>query len=276
MGCLLDDVNQPFIHELELLFHSENVDRLGMLRDEAKVPTPYRHLLASIVNTRLQAREAMLDVAEASRRNPGQAPSELLVVSSVTLNRHDADNQLLVGFYSGVRDDSEPCGLQVTWTGLPGDPAALQINHRSSTLVVTSDAPRTRWARGPQEHRNLPLAHLRSGAHGPAPAEVHSAVDDAVKAIQADLANQKSPAAKLALTGAAVVIGELMPVAGLALLFSSGAISMHHAWQVHRVTSGRASVDEARALFEEVTGNMNGLSESEAQQVIDRLAEQLG
>ena len=275
MGCLLAGDHQPFSHELELLFHSENIDRLALLRDSSKVPESYRPLVASIVNARLQAREAMLDVAEASRRSPGNAPSQLLVVSSVTLNRSDADNQLLVGFYSGVRDDSVPCGLAVTWTGLPSDPSALRISHRSATLLVDSDAPKTRWARGPREHRDLPLEHLRQAAHEPAPPAVHSAVNDAVRAIEADLANQESPGAKLALAGAAAVIGEVMPVAGLALLFSSGAIGLHHAWQVHRVTSGRASNDEARALFSKVVANMDGLTEAEAQQVVDRLARDL-
>ncbi|MFT6363223.1 MAG: hypothetical protein ACJAZ8_001639 [Planctomycetota bacterium] len=276
LGCLLDGMSLPFLRDLELMFHSEGMDRLGMLRDTTVVPSEHRPLLASVVNARLQARQAMLDVSEHCRRNPSMAPSQLLVVSSVTMNRQGADNELLVGFYSGVRDETAPSGMRLTWTGLPADPRALQVAHRSSSVSITSDHPFTRWARGPREHRELPLAHLRATAHEPAPAAVHSAVDDAVQAIQADLANEKSPGAKLALAGAAVVIGEVMPVAGLALLFSSGAIGLHHAWRVHRVTSGRASDHEARALFAEVAANMDGLSEVEALQVVERLASELG
>lgn len=275
LGCLLDSVSQPFTHELELLFHSENVDRLGMLRDSTVVPDKYRPLVASLMNARLQAREALLDVGEAARRNPEQAPSQVLIVSSVSMNRPGADNELLVGFYSGVRDAAAPCGLTFTWTGLPSDPSALHVNHRTASLVVTHDGPPTRWARGPKAHRDLPLAHLRAAPSEPAPAAVHSAVDDAVQAIQSDLANQKKPGAKLALAGAAVVIGEVMPIAGLALLFSSGAIKLHYAWRVHRVTSGHATEDEARALFAEVADNMDELSEAEARQVVDRLASEL-
>jgi hypothetical protein len=270
LGCLLGGVTKPFSRELELLFGSEGLDRLGMLRDSTVVSALERSAAAGVINARLQARKAFLDISEQAMADLAMAPQHVLVVACMTLNRPGVDHELLVGFYSGARDPKAPGGFQFTWTGLSGDPRQLEISHTSGALSMTSTGVRTRFARGPKEHRRLPLVEVLGNPETPAP--VQAAVDHAVDEIQTSLRAEKSPAAKLALAGVAVVIGEVMPVAGLALLLSSGAIELHHTWRVHRVASGQASDAEARALFEEICVGFDHLNESEAQLVVNRLA----
>ncbi|MDE0895473.1 MAG: hypothetical protein OSB10_02700 [Planctomycetota bacterium] len=268
--CLLDGATKPFTHELELLFGSEGLDRLGLLRDVNVIPAAERAVAAGVINARLQARKAMLDVGEHSWRYPGKSPERILVVSCVTINRPGVDHELLAGFYGGVLDSSSPSGVKFTWTGLSDDPQELAVTHVAGALNLTCDTPPTRLARGPREHRQLALHKVLKETS--TPVEVHSAVDTAIAEIQASIKSGSNPSAKLALTGLAALIGELMPIAGLALLFSSGAVELHHAWRVHRVAHGQASHTEALALFEEISDNFDQLSEGEAKLAIERLA----
>ena len=271
--CLLDGASKPFTKEMDLLFGSEGLDRLGLLCDPTVVPPFDRAAIAAVINSRMQARKAMLDVGEHSWRNPGQSPESILVVSTLTINRPGVDHECLIGFYSGVLDSAEPSGIRFSWTGLPDDPRLIKVSHEAGALYLTSGEPTTRSARGPREHRRLPLHSVLH--EPPTPDEVHSAVDVAIEEIQSNLEQRKHPAAKLALAGVVALIGELMPIAGLALLFSSGAVELHHAWRVHRVASGQATETEARALFEEISDNFDHLSENDAKLAIDRLAIEL-
>lgn len=135
--ALLDGLISPSLEELGMLFCSGGHDRLPVLRDRRQVRPEYRALLAAVINARLQADCAVRDI----RDYEPHAPTIFLVLPCVTINRPDADTELVVGQY-GV--DSTGPTPTVRYRGLDTDPVGYRIRHERGRLRVEDD----QWAVG--------------------------------------------------------------------------------------------------------------------------------
>jgi len=71
---LLGGGNLPFTREMHESFGSDGLDRMAALRDPERVPQELRSLFAALVNARLQARKAAIDIQAArDGRRAGRA-----------------------------------------------------------------------------------------------------------------------------------------------------------------------------------------------------------
>ena len=120
------------MHELQEAFGSESKDRLAMLRDADQVDPEHRALFAAVLNARLQARHAILDIQDYK----AATPTVYLVVACVTFNRAGPDTELLCGYYvADCRTDEE----SPSYHGLGDDPSRYQLRTGSSRLRIEDD-----------------------------------------------------------------------------------------------------------------------------------------
>ena len=77
------------------MFQSEGKDRVAILQDPEKVSEKNRPLFAAVVNARLQARRALIDLQDFVPTSP----TLYLVLPCVTLNQKQRDTEFLCGLY---------------------------------------------------------------------------------------------------------------------------------------------------------------------------------
>jgi len=122
----------PATEELRELFRSGGQDRLAMLTDPQDIPPEHQALSAAIVNARLQADRAVLDIREFRP----ETPTIFLILPCVTLNRSGVDTELVVGQYGVDWTEEHPT---VKYTGLGDNPAHYRIEHVRGRLQVEDD-----------------------------------------------------------------------------------------------------------------------------------------
>ncbi|MDP6959086.1 MAG: hypothetical protein QF645_09790, partial [Planctomycetota bacterium] len=120
-------LQEPFAKSLREDFGSEEVDRLHFI--EMDMEEPYRPLAAALVNARIQARKAVLDLQDFAP----STPTVFLVLPCVTLNLPQRDTEVLCGYY---RIDSRKKSPDL-YRGLGDNPSLYQIGHDRNQLVVT-------------------------------------------------------------------------------------------------------------------------------------------
>jgi hypothetical protein len=120
LHALLAGKQLPALTELAAAFRMDDHDRLAMLRDAATVPTKYRSLFAAVVSARLQARRVERAVAE----HQAHSPTVYIIAPAVTLNRAEADTEILLGV--GVADQRDPHHV-CTYQGLGDDPSRYAV-----------------------------------------------------------------------------------------------------------------------------------------------------
>lgn len=129
LAALLEGSDLSAVRELGQTFSIGYHNRVDILHDLSRVPTEQRALRAAIVNARLQAQRAVLDIEE----HRPHSPTMFLVLSCVTINRPGPDTELLVGYY-GI--DWTEDSAEIKYNGLGDDPAAYRIRHERGALVV--------------------------------------------------------------------------------------------------------------------------------------------
>ena len=139
LHALMAGAHGPFADELRRQFAADGVDRLAILRDD--VPAEVRSLAAAIVSARLQARSAALDAQD----HEPASPTVYLILPTVTLNRTEADTELLCGLYLIDRRAGRHKDL---YRGLGDDPGEYRVEERSGRLHVL-EAGCESWATGP-------------------------------------------------------------------------------------------------------------------------------
>jgi hypothetical protein len=130
LAAMLEGSDLPAAQELAQLFSADGLDRVGILRDQSRVPIPQRALLAAVTNARLQAQRAVLDIQE----HRPHCPAIFLVLPCVTINRPGPDTELLVGQYGIDWTEDSP---EIKYSGLGDDPAAYRVVHEQGRAVVT-------------------------------------------------------------------------------------------------------------------------------------------
>lgn len=296
LTMLLQESNAAFLQGIELMFASEGKDRHALLVDPGVLDPALRMLYVAVVQARLEARRALLDLAQLE-----SGPDALLVVSAVTFNQQLHDHELLVGFYAGERDAEGQ--LHNVWCGLPDDPRAIayaqtprgvQLTVRTAAEMTQPEPrveapapteeppapvaahpkpapkPPTRIARGPREHRALPAEHYFATKANPAAKTAPASAQglELLEALDKRLNDPEHPWTSLAIKGACLGLGEVLAVPALLTLFAGGALELHHAFQLHKVAAGKADEDEVQELLDDAADDLAARSPEEARELL--------
>jgi hypothetical protein len=134
LDAMLQGGRLPAIQQLRELFRSGGRNRLHVLANPQLVEPKHRALAASIVNARLQAQQAALDI---EHYRP-ETPTVYLILPCVTLNRSGPDTELVVGQY-GI--DWTERAAKIKYDGLGDDPGSYRIRTVAGRLHVEDE----RW-----------------------------------------------------------------------------------------------------------------------------------
>jgi hypothetical protein len=129
---LLDGGDMPFARDLRKVFHLEGKDRVAVLNDPDQVEPSVRALYAAIVNARMQAQTAVLDIQDFRP----VTPTVYVVVPCVTLNKPGPDTELLCGFYVADHRGDE---ATLAYQGLGDDPARYRLRSVLPRLQIEDD-----------------------------------------------------------------------------------------------------------------------------------------
>ncbi|MBN1478144.1 hypothetical protein JXA47_15415 [Candidatus Sumerlaeota bacterium] len=262
LSLLLGDSTLPEIERLRETFNFEGLDRVALLRDEAKIPPERRLLFAALVQARLQARRVILEIQD----HVPLTPTLYLVLPCVTINRPDRDTEIVVGLY--LADRRTPEG-QVVYQGLGDDPTQFGTALKHGELRIEDAAMhRTREAR---DHRRLILEQIGEQHRRHAGRTPHHEKLAHVRQEVAERRHHERAASRLLLRTALMAIGEINPVLGALIVFGNGAAAIHHAARAHRLARHEAGAHEARVILDEVHDRVDELPPERVQALLEAL-----
>jgi hypothetical protein len=245
--------------ELLDAFESEGRNRLEVLADPARVPPELRYLYAALVNARLQARQAVVDIQD---HRPAEA-TVYLVMSSVTLNRSEPDTELVGGLYYVDWRGAAP---EARYRGLGDDPAQYRARISHAGIEV-EDSGSLAW-REARDHRRLVLNALE--AH-PLPREDHRFQE--IQEQVADRRHELAPYAGIILKSLGALMLELSPIPAVLLLFGEGLIDIRNIYRMQRISRGVAGEEEARGLLSDVHSRLDSVPAERAAGLVEKLLE---
>jgi hypothetical protein len=248
-------------------FTFEGLDRIAALRDPNQINPEQRLLCAALVQARLQARRAVLEIQD----GVPNTPTVYHVLPCVTLNRPDRDTEIPVGLY--VADRRRPNG-PVNYCGLGDNPAKYRIEFALGEHRVTDD--QMGEEREARDHRLLILEQIGETHRGVTPRHAdHSKIQDVRLAVH-ERRHRDPVAARLMLRALLLGLAEVHPVVSALLLFGHGVAAIHHAARVHRLAQHRASADEARDILHEVHDQVDQLPPERANEILEILLRECG
>jgi hypothetical protein len=258
LRALLDGGSGPFLDELASTFASEGRDRLGALRNPDLVAPELRCLCAAIVNARLQARSAIIDIQD----HTPQTPTVYLILPCVTLNRGDRDTEILCGVYLA---DHRTSPGEVEFFGLGCEPEAYSINLRMGRLEV-EDA-KSRFVRPARDHRTMLVTELKQ-AESPIPQhDTIEAIRRKYEAHQHDL----GPLGGVLLKTLLAALVEVSPVPAVLLLFGEGLFEIHHVYQMHRMAQQVERDETAKSLLSSLLDKVEAMDPERVRRVLEVL-----
>jgi hypothetical protein len=261
LQSLLRGGHEPWVEELREGFQSEGKDRITALNDSQQVDPAYRPLYAGIVSARLQARKAVLDIQELHPTTP----IRFVVLPCVTINRHERDTEILCGIYTvDTASGEEP----VTYFGLGDDPTSYQARVQNRQIQISDDELGTR--RPGRNHR----AMVRSEYQSRRASHRAKAKDQRLERIREDVARDQHRNhlhARQLLRVALPVLAEVMPVPAAIILFTEGAVGIHHAFRAHRLAREMEGSEDARKILAEVHDRIDQLDPARAEALIELL-----
>ena len=248
LKALLDGGHGPALDDLREAFHSEGFDRLGVLRE--MLPEQFRALAAAMVNARLQARKAVMEIQDFTP----STPTLYFVQACVTLNQEGKDSEVLVGFYE-IDRRGEPSDR---FHGFGDDPSKYRFRHEGERLYAEDD--HLRAPRPARDHRQLIRAEWsKRKPRTPQLVRVARAKGHTVSLAK--------PLLKT-LMGA---IAEVAPVPAALFLFAEGLVGVHHAWRAHRLAHSVEGHDEAHRILREFEERTENLPPERAHDVVQTL-----
>lgn len=276
LHALVDGGPLPFTHELKETFSSEGADRLAMLRDVERIDPAERMLFAAIVNARLQARQAMLDVQDYQP----VTPTVYIILAGVTLNRPGDDTELPVGYYvADARQDDET----FVYHGLGDDPTGYRMQARGSRVQVEDD--HLHVPRPARNHRRLVADHwerkqndfgpLVPAAPGDASPEMHIQ-HERLYQMMADAEAGKHHDARYTKPMVCMLLGvlaEISPIPAALILFAEGFGSIYHTHRAHRLARKLEGQEDARLVLDEIMARVDELPHERAKRVIEILVD---
>jgi len=267
LANLLDDDGEgPYFDALSEIFTSEGIDRLAALRDIELIDPNLRDLLAAVVNARLQARSAIVDI----QHHDHDGPTLYLVLPCVTLNRPHRDMELVCGLY--VADMRHGAGEnKVEYTGLGDDPTAYQVTQERGKLRVEDIEMGS--CRAARDHRDRVLNTWMGQAREPVSAtpEMEDLLGRVTRKEHHD--HEK---AKLMLKAMLPVMTVVAPIPLAIVLFGEGVVGIHHLYRAHRLAMNMTGDEEARRVLAEVEALVDQLSPERARNVVEMLAGHYG
>ncbi len=262
IDALLNERSLPFADEMHATFELEGIDRLATLRDTKRIPVEARSLYAAILSARLQARWAMVEIQDHVPRSP----TLYVVLPCVSINRSGHDTEIICGVYTSDRRD--PTDPHDEYCGLGDRPELYELTRQGQSVTVTD--PHLHEPRHARDHRAAVLAQWREREER---FERPQRLEEALKV--ADRAPKTQPAlAKAALTGLLAVLTEVAPVPAALVLFSSGALGIHHAVQAHRLAREAEGDPVARKMLAELRRELEDLPPEKAQHLIELLKQE--
>lgn len=124
----LDGGSLPFIAEMSQLFASGGLDRLTILRE---MDGNTRSLAAAMTAVQLQAGRIAQDIPRVEQRSP----TLYLVVAAVTLNRQNADTEIVCSLRAVDHRGDTPV---IEHLGIGDDPTHYEIAHDRGMIAVTA------------------------------------------------------------------------------------------------------------------------------------------
>jgi len=262
LDSLLHGGHEPWVEDLREAFASEGRDRLAALDDEQAVEPVYRPLYTALVSARLQARKAVLDIQDYT---PAW-PTEYLVLACVSLNRHERDTEILCGVYTVERgNESDP---EVTYVGLGDDPGKYRLRFQNRLIQVTDDQIGS--ARAGRDHRALVRSEWQA-RRAPQPRHRH---EERLEQIRHDVEHGRhrhDQHARALLRMALPILAEVMPASAAVILFTEGAVGIHHAFRAHRLAREMGGSEDARKILAEVHERIDRLEPERAAALIELL-----
>jgi hypothetical protein len=260
LDSLLRGGHEPWVEELREGFQSEGKDRIAALTDAQTVDPAYRPLFTGMVSARLQARKAVLDIQELHPTTP----IRFVVLPCVTINRHERDTEILCGIYTIDTASTEP----VSYFGLGDDPTAYRARVQNRQIQVSDDQVGTR--RPGRNHRAMVRSEWQT-RRGSRASRVN---DQRLDRIREDVARDKHRNhlhARQLLRIALPVLAEVMPVPAALLLFTEGAVGIHHAFRAHRLAREMEGSEDARKILAEMHARIDQLEPARAEALIELL-----
>ena len=286
ISMVLADRKGPFATEMREALNSEGLDRIALLNDPTSVHPDYKYLYGAIVNARVQARRALLDLARPLEA--GEVGSDLLLVlAAVTFNQRGADHELMVGYYAGKRD---PDGvMQAIWCGLGDNQLKYQYAFDLAGVKVSQPGPQKRQARGTARHRELPVEELAEQLEELRALPDEDTTTDRVEApsesdappvqldphslsvldqVDALLNDSDHPWTSLAVKGACIALTEALAVPAVLTLFAGGALAANHAFRMQRIARGGGHEHEVEELAHETALDLEQRDPREARSIL--------
>jgi len=127
--AMLSGAAIPAAEELAATFRQGGVDRVALLNEPELIPPAHRALAAAITNAALQAARAVEEIVA----HVPEGPTIYLVLPCVTVNRPEADTEIVVGEYGVDWTGSQP---QTRYRGLGADPSRYRIALDGGRLVI--------------------------------------------------------------------------------------------------------------------------------------------
>jgi len=263
----------PFVHELDEAMSLEGQDRLAVLLDEQRVEPQLRSLFAAVTHARLQARRALIDIQD---RRP-VSPTLFVVLPCVTLNRKQADTEIVCGVY---RADWRSDVAEIGYQGLGDDPAAYRLRQQHQGTLVVEDHE-VQAVRAARDHRELVLRQweqyrdslaepsdpgLAPGTRRAAQAKLDEIYGEAGEGRHEDPGSVK-PLLKTLLE----TLAQLNPISAVITLFAEGVADIHHLHRVQRLSRGVDGHPEARRILNEVQRKIDELPLRRAREVFELL-----
>jgi hypothetical protein len=260
LHALLDGTRHPAMDELRMAFSYDEIARLEMLRDEQVVPAEYRSLAVAIVNARLQARSAIVEIQD----YVPQTPTMTVVVPTVTINRPQRDSEFVVGMY--WTDSRKQLG-EAEYIGLGDDPSQYVFRSQHGYLQVRDD--QLAQPREARDHRQEVVAQWR--ARNP---QVQTFSDKRFEELarkDGSTSDYSATMARETLTTMLWLAADIAPVPLSILLFTKGLAGVHHLYRVHRLARGADGKEEAQEIIKEVSDQVAKIPAEQARETIDTI-----
>jgi hypothetical protein len=260
LHAMMDGRHGPALDDLRRAFASEGKPRLAILNDIEQTDPHHRALLAAVVNARLQARRAVVDI----QHHKPHSPTYFIVLATVTLNRHLRDTELVVGFYLA---DLRQTSMNIQYYGLEDDPSKYEVSLDHTRIQVSDDSvrqPRAARNHG-EEVLNLWIQRRQR--------------DDLLQNAQlqdiiARATSRRRDDPQLAceiLSTLGWLLFDVAPIPTSIVLFAKGAAGAHHLYTVHQLARGNEDVPGARRIVNEFLEKIDNLPPDQADTLIDAL-----
>ena len=264
LHALLAGRRHPAMDELRATFGYDDVDRLGMLQDPETTAPSTRPFVAGVINARLQARSAIVDIQDYEP----ETPTIYVVIPCVTLNRPQRDTEFVVGVYWA--DTRKGVG-EAEYVGLGDNPSHFELSKHHGYLRVEDASARE--PRAAHDHRQEVVKQWRERY------PVVQTVDDPrLRELAAQTQDTQSYTATMTRETLKTMLwlaADIAPVPISILLFAKGIAGIHNLYRAHQLARGTANVVEAQEIIEEVTDQMASLPVDRARSTINAIMEHI-